>query len=272
MLKFLKKRIDLIILIFFILLVMIFADRMIILPAGGLEAAQDPPKTSETTEADSRDTETENAVLNDGGIDKEVPGDSSNKEDTAEGTNKDKETLKEEDGPREEEKPGSSQEIKEEDIEGDSIVEEIKDETKEYDQSEYQDIDFTSSEDFRIEVDLSLQRVFIYYRDGLIREMVCSGGEEETPTPTGEYTTNEKIKYSWIPRFDVGAYYWIRFYGAYLFHSVPFDEDGDIILEEYGKLGSPASHGCIRLRLAEAKWLYDNLPLGVKVLIYPEQG
>ncbi len=258
MLKFLKKRIDLIIIILAVLLVIIFADRIVILPASSLEASQDPPKTSETAAADNREIEPENAVLSDGDTGKEIQVDSGSGKDPAGGSNSDGEILKEEDSPLEEEEP-------------DSIIEEINDESNEYGQDGYQDIDFTRSEDFRIEVDLGLQKVFIYYRDELIREMVSSGGEEETPTPTGEYTTIEKIKYSWIPRFDVGAYYWIRFYGAYLFHSVPFDEDGDIILEEYGKLGSPASHGCIRLRLKDAKWLYDNLPLGVKVLIYPEE-
>jgi lipoprotein-anchoring transpeptidase ErfK/SrfK len=53
-----------------------------------------------------------------------------------------------------------------------------------------------------------------------------------------------------------------------LIHSVPFDENGEMIVEEFEKLGNPASHGCIRLRLEEAKWLYETLPLGVKVVIY----
>ncbi len=87
-------------------------------------------------------------------------------------------------------------------------------------------------------------------------------------TPLGEFTTIEKIEYSWIDRYNVGAYYWVRFFGNYLIHSVPFDENGEMIVEEFEKLGQPASHGCIRLRIDEAKWLYETLPLGVKVLIY----
>ena len=137
-----------------------------------------------------------------------------------------------------------------------------------YNPVNYEDIDFTDPGDFRIEVNLTVQRVFIFYEDDLIREMVCSGGTGENPTPLGEFTTNEKIEYSFIPRFDMGAYYWIRFYGSYLFHSVPFDKEGNMLIEEKEKLGNPASHGCIRLKLDEAKWLYENLPLGVQVLIY----
>ncbi len=129
-------------------------------------------------------------------------------------------------------------------------------------------IDFSNSEDFRIEVDLSRQIVFVYYNGMLIKEMKCSGGKEPSRTPIGEFTTTQKVPYQWVAKFNVGAYYWTRFYKEYLFHSVPFDKEGKIIEEEYNKLGKPASHGCIRLKLDEAKWLYEKLPLGVKVLIY----
>ncbi|HAH78565.1 MAG TPA: L,D-transpeptidase, partial [Ruminococcaceae bacterium] len=33
------------------------------------------------------------------------------------------------------------------------------------------------------------------------------------------------------------------------------------------KLGEPASHGCIRLPVEDAKWIYDNIPEGTKVVI-----
>lgn len=130
------------------------------------------------------------------------------------------------------------------------------------------DIDYSDSENFRIEIDLARQRVIVFYKEEMLREMICSGGALETPTPLGEFVTSQKIEYSFVARFDVGAYYWTRFFEDYLIHSVPFDEDGEMIIEEYEKLGSPASHGCIRLRLDEAKWLYETIPLGVKVLIY----
>ena len=44
------------------------------------------------------------------------------------------------------------------------------------------------------------------------------------------------------------------------FHSVPCDEPNpyNVPPEEYYKLGSPASHGCIRVTVATAKWIYQN--------------
>ncbi|MFA6809055.1 MAG: L,D-transpeptidase, partial [Eubacteriales bacterium] len=53
-----------------------------------------------------------------------------------------------------------------------------------------------------------------------------------------------------------------------LFHSVPMDKNKNIIEEEEKKLGSPASHGCIRLEVDQAKWIYDNIPQGTPVHIH----
>lgn len=159
------------------------------------------------------------------------------------------------------------------DLPGASADEEIQEENSGIDDSVLepegeQIIDFGNSDNFKIEVDIKKQRVFVYYKGEIIREMICSTGTDSSPTPTGEFTTSQKIEYDWVDRFDMGAYYWIRFYKSYLFHSIPFDKDGNMKVEELEKLGWPASHGCVRLELEEAKWLYEKLPLGVKVWIY----
>jgi len=135
-------------------------------------------------------------------------------------------------------------------------------------QNDSLDIDFSNSDDFRIEVDLNSQKVLVYYKDNLIKEMICSGGTAEKPTLKGEFKTTQKGEWFFSDKYNMGAHYWIRFYHDYLFHSVPFNKNDQMIKEEYDKLGSPASHGCIRLEVKNAKWLYEMLPIGVKVLIY----
>ncbi len=127
---------------------------------------------------------------------------------------------------------------------------------------------YSNPDNFRIDVNLSAQLVSVYYNDNLIKDLKCSGGTTENPTITGTFTTNQKIYYAWVPKFNMGAYYWVRFYGAYLFHSMPFDKNGDMIAEEAGKIGIPASHGCVRMTLEDAKWFYETLPLGIKVTIH----
>ena len=130
------------------------------------------------------------------------------------------------------------------------------------------EIDFTSPDNFLIEVNLTQQKVFIHYKDFIIKNFICSGGKQETPTPTGNFKTIQKIYYSYVPRFQQAAYYWTRFYGSYLFHSVPYDINGNLLTEELEKIGTPASHGCVRLYLEDAKWIYDKLPLGINVNIH----
>jgi len=163
-------------------------------------------------------------------------------------------------------------ELEDADVSGkDDSLREVSEESsieQEEDISIIENIDYSNSADFRIEVDLPRQRLIVFYSDEVLKEFICSGGTPGDDTPLGEFTTIEKIEYSWIDRYNVGAYYWVRFFGNYLIHSVPFDENGEMIVEEFEKLGQPASHGCIRLRIDEAKWLYETLPLGVKVLIY----
>ena len=65
----------------------------------------------------------------------------------------------------------------------------------------------------------------------------------------------------------MGANWWVSFYGDYLFHTVPTDSDGNYIVSEAEKLGRPASHGCLRLTVSDAKWIYDNIPDGTTVVI-----
>lgn len=118
---------------------------------------------------------------------------------------------------------------------------------------------------YYIQVSSEEQKTRVYYKDSLIREMICSTGAPGTPTPEGTFKTSDKIFYSWLPKFDVGAYYFVRFFNSYLFHSVPFDDQGNIIKEEFDNLGKASSHGCVRLGMEDAKWFYENLPAGVTV-------
>jgi len=121
-----------------------------------------------------------------------------------------------------------------------------------------------------IKVSIADQKVFIYdANDELLKEFTCSTGLDgsETETPVGTYTIQERGESFFSQTYQQGAYYWTQFYGDYLFHSVPFDSERNIEAEEAAKLGTKASHGCVRLSLDDAKWIYDNIPRDTVVVI-----
>ena len=62
------------------------------------------------------------------------------------------------------------------------------------------------------------------------------------------------------------AYWWTQFYGDYLFHSVLYYEGSYTVKD--GTLGGHVSHGCVRLRYEDAKWLHDTIPSGTYVTLY----
>lgn len=103
-----------------------------------------------------------------------------------------------------------------------------------------------------------------------VRAMVCSCGEftDENITPTGEYAVYSKDR--WLGLFgDVYGQYVTGFSGHYLFHSVPYlkTTPNSLKTDEFNKLGTNASQGCVRLMVADAKWIYDNVDIYTTVTV-----
>ena len=92
---------------------------------------------------------------------------------------------------------------------------------------------------------------------------LCSVGALSSPTPRGEYTVQAK-GYSFGHGYT--CYYYTQFYGDYLIHSNTFYQGTFNIMD--GRMGVNISQGCVRLPLDRAKWIYDNIPYGTKVVTY----
>lgn len=120
---------------------------------------------------------------------------------------------------------------------------------------------------YKIDVSISEQKVRVYYGETLVKEWIVSTGVNNC-TPLGNFTTKDKGVWFFSDKYQQGGMWWISFLGDYLFHSVPMDRNQNIIPEEAEKLGMPSSHGCIRLEVEHAKWLYDNIPRGTPVFIH----
>ncbi|MDI3258055.1 MAG: L,D-transpeptidase [Kyrpidia sp.] len=123
-----------------------------------------------------------------------------------------------------------------------------------------------------IDCNLSQQRIYIKDGDQVLKEMVTSSGLDTNPdnsTPRGTFQIGQRDTWFYNAQEKEGAMYWVAFKGLeFLFHSVPMDQNQHIIQSEADKLGQKASHGCFRLSMADAKWFYDNIPPGTKVVIH----
>ena len=102
-----------------------------------------------------------------------------------------------------------------------------------------------------------------------VRAMICSCGIDKA-TVTGDYETYFRAE--WHALYDnVFGMYTTGIHEDFLFHSVPYEEmmkNNSLETEEFNKLGEEASLGCVRLAVADAKWIYDNCAIGTQVHIY----
>ena len=130
---------------------------------------------------------------------------------------------------------------------------------------------------YALEVDVTNQLIKIYGRDqqggytDLIRAMWCSTGTTRYPSDVGTFTiTERRARWAEFPNWGGGkAQYWVRITADIAFHSVIYsDYDMRAVnMKSVNALGKRASHGCIRLTLQDAKWIYQNIGPGVKVTI-----
>ena len=101
-----------------------------------------------------------------------------------------------------------------------------------------------------------------------VKAMVCSVGATGN-TPEGVYNLGDRAE--WLPlEGDVYGQYAINITGSILFHSVPYftQNKADLEVEEYNKLGTSVSAGCVRLSVIDAKWIYDNCSQSTYVEIF----
>lgn len=137
---------------------------------------------------------------------------------------------------------------------------------------------------YYIKVNTTANTVTVYEKDSNgeytkpVKAMICSTGDVTPKNSTykiqKKYTRNGN---GWQTLFGHGPYEYV--YGQYcqwitgdiLFHSVPYykyDDKTSLEWYEYNKLGTTCSQGCIRLVCSDAKWLYDNCPVGTPVEFY----
>ena len=123
--------------------------------------------------------------------------------------------------------------------------------------------DQKNANSYYIRIDTEDNRVTVYQKSGdrweALATKACATGKPSTPTPRGVYHV------TWKDRsfFKNGASwnYVTYFYENYAIHST-----GEIEGRyDNHALGKRASHGCVRLKPEDARWIYENIPVGTPV-------
>lgn len=131
----------------------------------------------------------------------------------------------------------------------------------------------SSGTEYLISTSRDLNRTCVYYGSKgnwtLKYYWNCTTGMSSKRTPKGNFSTpKEKPKLRYMGH--VGSYtcwYATRFYKRCYYHSVLFNYMSPTSIQD-GRLGGNFSNGCVRLAKNNAKWLYDNIEPGTKVVVY----
>ncbi len=129
---------------------------------------------------------------------------------------------------------------------------------------------------YAITVDVRNQVTIVYGLDEKgeytvpVKRMICSTGMKATPSDVGDWTlSGRKARWCFFSKFYSYGQYWTKINDYIAFHSVIYNkvDYSAMSVKSYKKLGQRASHGCIRLLVSDAKWIYDNIGEGVVVTI-----
>ena len=132
---------------------------------------------------------------------------------------------------------------------------------------------------YYIGVDLTNQIVTVYNTadNTIVRQMLCSSGLNDS-TPEGTFYLTEKgraserTEWTWLQQYHCWVKFATRIHLGYMFHSLPFEkkDESTMIESSARELGTPTSHGCMRLRVEDAKFIALNCLKGTMVKIYKE--
>lgn len=126
---------------------------------------------------------------------------------------------------------------------------------------------------YKIKVNMLKNVVTVYAKDGKrgytipVKAYLCSGNINNS---LGTFSLGARYRYR-VLFYNSYSQWTLVIHGDILFHTVPYKSyhnPNNLNVKEYNKLGTSASHGCIRMQCQAVKWLYDNCKYGTKVVFY----
>ena len=140
---------------------------------------------------------------------------------------------------------------------------------------------YNSYTDYLILVDTSLKVTKIYKKVSgkwdPVQSYLCTVGDSSKGWETVKgsfYIGYNTGGYSYARGYSFNdseghsLYYWTRFCDDFLFHSMLYDLNSNTLSKTGNDLGVEQSHGCVRLRIENAKWINENIPDSTRVIVY----
>jgi lipoprotein-anchoring transpeptidase ErfK/SrfK len=112
-----------------------------------------------------------------------------------------------------------------------------------------------------IDINLSKQRLTAYQGNSPVFSTLISSGIAGRRTPTGRFAVRTKIPSQRMtgPGYNLpGVPYVMYFAGANAIHGTYW----------HNNFGHPMSHGCVNMRISEAKWIYNWASIGTPVSVH----
>jgi len=116
-----------------------------------------------------------------------------------------------------------------------------------------------------VDVDLTLQKLCRVDGANLVDCYTISSGKPGMGTPTGTFSISEKEPRHWSSPYSMWLPFWQRFNGGVGLHELP---ETDNWKETDAHLGTPVSHGCVRLGIGPAQTIYDWTEIGTPVFVH----
>ena len=127
---------------------------------------------------------------------------------------------------------------------------------------------------YRVEVSIDRQVVEVWALNDqndydLVQTFTCSTGLHDS-TPRGVYPNGHPVnRWHYFKKFNCWAQYSFKIVDDIMFHSVIYGSKNENSLRRSSQrnLGSPASHGCVRLSVEDARWLFEHCQRGSVVIV-----
>ena len=117
-----------------------------------------------------------------------------------------------------------------------------------------------------IDVSISKQLMTVFENGTQVNQFKVSTGKVGMPTPLGEYKVQRKETNHWSVKYKLWMPYSMNFTGGYYIHELPYWTNG--YREGESHLGIRVSHGCVRLGIGPAKYVFDWAEIGTPIYIH----